>query len=158
MLLPNHGNGSPRICRVFLVGHDFQGSKCVVFNHSLLPGGYAVPCSSPVKMQHSTSTVQCSMARNESYCVMNGCFFFLFLSLLSHLVSCLSICGCGFIPAANILSEMQQHRYRTVLSFGMAMYSRATLRVATDKDLPAERETYPLSSRMSHYSKNPQWL
>ena len=116
------------------------------------------PCSSPVKMQHSTSTVQCSMARNESYCVMNGCFFFLFLSLLSHLVSCLSICGCGFIPAANILSEMQQHRYRTVLSFGMAMYSRATLRVATDKDLPAERETYPLSSRMSHYSKNLQWL
>ena len=27
------------------------------------------------------------------------------------------------------------------------------LRVATDKDLPAERETYPLSSCMSHYSK-----
>lgn len=70
-------------------------------------------CSSPVKIRHSTSTVQCSMTRSESYCIVNGCFF-LFLSLISHLVSC-QYAYVGLFLQQTFFSEMQQHRYRAVI-------------------------------------------
>ncbi|PUU82801.1 hypothetical protein B9Z19DRAFT_1073989 [Tuber borchii] len=82
------------------------------------------PYSSPVKIQDSTSTVQCSMARSESSCIVNGCFSPFFPSFPT------SFLACQYADVGLFLQQtfcLKCSNTDTVLSFGMPMYSRAAL-------------------------------